>query len=97
MGHLLRDDLRVATFWDGGLIEQHKERWTGWEGVGSPHNTYFQQDVGASVQWLPFDNVQLKTTVARRVGPDAGRGLDLRVAKERRAELQAWMQLVLTV
>ncbi len=97
LGHMLRDDLRVATFWDGGLIQQHKERWTGWEGVGSPHNTYFQQDVGASVQWQPLENVQLKTTVAKRVGPDAGRGLDLRVANERRAEMRAWMQLVLTV
>ncbi|MDG5496928.1 ShlB/FhaC/HecB family hemolysin secretion/activation protein [Niveispirillum sp. BGYR6] len=97
LGHMLLDNLRVATFWDGGLIQQHKERWTGWEGVGSPHNTYFQHDVGASVQWLPLDNMQLKTTLAKRVGPDAGRGLDLKVANERRAEMRAWMQLVLTV
>lgn len=97
LGHMLLDNLRVATFWDGGLIQQHKERWTGWEGVGSPHNTYFQHDVGASVQWLPLDNVQLKTTLAKRVGPDAGRGLDLKVANERRAEMRAWLQLVLTV
>ncbi len=97
LGHLLRDDLRVATFWDGALIQQHKERWKGWEGLGSPHNIYFQHDVGASVQWLPLDNLQLKTTVAKRVGPDAGRGLDLKVVNERRAEMRAWLQLVLTV
>lgn len=97
LGHMLRDDLRGAIFWDGGLIEQHKERWTGWEGLGSPHNTYFQHDVGASVQWQLLDNFQLKTTLAKRVGPDAGRGLDLRVANERRSELRAWIQLVLTV
>ncbi|MFC7331870.1 ShlB/FhaC/HecB family hemolysin secretion/activation protein [Rhodocista pekingensis] len=97
LGHMLRDDLRGAIFWDGGLIEQHKERWTGWEGLGSPHNTYFQHNVGASVQWQLIDNLQLKTTLAKRVGPDAGRGLDLRVANERRSELRAWIQLVLTV
>lgn len=97
LGHMLRDDLRGAIFWDGGLIEQHKERWTGWEGLGSPHNTYFQHNVGASVQWELLDNVQLETTLAKRVGPDAGRGLDLRVANERRSELRAWIQLVLAV
>ncbi|WP_114395645.1 ShlB/FhaC/HecB family hemolysin secretion/activation protein [Oleisolibacter albus] len=97
VGHQLQDDLRLAAFWDGGLIEQHKELWEGWQGLESPHNSYVQQDVGASVQWRPLDRIQVNTTVARRIGPDAGRGMDLRAANERRAELRAWMQLILSV
>lgn len=97
VGHQVHDTLRLAAFWDGGLIEQHKERWEGWQGLGSPHNSYVQQDVGASVQWRPLDGIQVSTTVAKRIGPDAGRGMDRREANERRAELRAWMQLVLSV
>ncbi|MFV3127265.1 ShlB/FhaC/HecB family hemolysin secretion/activation protein [Niveispirillum sp. KHB5.9] len=95
VGHRLRDDLRVAAFWDGGVVEQHKRPWDGWEGAGSPHNTYFQQGAGASVQWNPTANVQLKATAAKRIGPDAGRGLDIQTAEARRAEMRAWVQLVM--
>lgn len=97
VGHRVLDDLRLAVFWDGGLIEQHKERWPGWQGLESPHNTYVQQDVGASVQWHPLETVQVNGLVAGRVGPDDGRGMDLRTANERRADLRAWMQLVLSI
>lgn len=97
LGHRLHEDVRVAAFWDGGLIEQHKDRWTGWQGLGSPHNSYFQQDVGTSVQWSVLKGVQVNGTLAKRVGPDDGRGIDLRAANERRAELRAWMQLVLAI
>lgn len=93
LGQQVRDDLRLSVFWDGGLIEQHMQRWTGWEGVGSPHNTYFQHGAGAGVTWSPFDNVQVKTLVARRIGPDAGKNL----LSEPRAETRAWTQLVVVV
>ncbi len=93
LGHQVLDRLRVSAFWDGGLVEQHKKPWTGWEGAGSPHNTYFQQGAGASATWSPFDNVQVKTVVARRIGPDAG----MDMVSGRRAETRAWAQLVVMV
>lgn len=93
LGQQVLDRLRLSAFWDGGLVEQHKQRWTGWEGVGSPHNIYFQHGAGAGATWTPFDNVQVKAVVARRIGPDAG----MDVLSGRRAETRAWTQLVVMV
>ncbi|MEE3624409.1 ShlB/FhaC/HecB family hemolysin secretion/activation protein [Nitrospirillum sp. BR 11752] len=97
IGQMVSDSVRFSAFWDGGWVEQHKTTWGGWEGVGSPHNHYVLQGVGASVQWTPASNVQMKATVARRIGSDAGRNADGLDLDGRRRELRAWMQMVLSV
>ncbi|TWB69162.1 hemolysin activation/secretion protein [Nitrospirillum amazonense] len=97
VGQQVSTSIRFSAFWDGGWVEQHKETWGGWEGVGSPHNHYFLQGVGASVQWTPAGNVQMKATVAHRIGSDAGRTAQNLDLDGRRRELRAWMQVVLSV
>ena len=49
--------------------------------------------VTAWATWSPFDNVQVKAVVARRIGPDAG----MDALSGRRAETRAWTQLVVMV
>lgn len=97
IGQMLADSLRFSTFWDGGWVEQHKNTWTGWEGASSPHNQYLLQGIGASLQWTPLSNMQLKASVAHRIGSDAGRNADGLDLDGRRRELRAWMQMVLSI
>ncbi|OYQ34620.1 hemin transporter [Niveispirillum lacus] len=97
IGHRVTDDLRLSLHWDAGVIEQHKNTWDGWQDLSSPHNQYVLQGVGAEVQWTPFSNVQARATVSHYVGNDGSRRITSAALDSRRRDLQAWVQLVLTV
>lgn len=97
VGHRVTNDLRLSLHWDAGVIEQHKNTWDGWQDPSSPHNQYVLQGVGAEAQWTPFSNVQVRGSVSHHVGNDGSRRITSAELDSRRRELQAWVQLVLTV
>lgn len=97
LGHRITNDLRLSVHWDAGVIEQHKNTWDGWQDLSSPHNQYVLQGFGAEAQWTPFSNVQARASVSHHVGSDGSRRVTSAALDSRRREMQAWVQLVLTV
>jgi hemolysin activation/secretion protein len=95
VGHRVADALRLSVFWDAGVVQQHRRTWDGWQDVSSRHNSYVLQGVGAEAQWTPFENLQVRATVAHRVGPDRSRRITAQEMGTRRRALQAWVQVVL--
>jgi hemolysin activation/secretion protein len=64
--------LRLAAFWDGGLIQRYAKTWSGWQAGGAP-NTYGLDGPGVSARWVVTQRLILDGAAAVMVGGNPGR------------------------
>lgn len=87
--------LRLAAFWDGGLIHRYVNTWAGWQNGGNVPNTYGLEGPGVGAHWGITRWLLVDATAAAMVGGDPGRinGYD---ADGERRDVRAWIRATAT-
>lgn len=87
--HAPLEDVLVAAFFDAGVTVQSVRSWSG----AARRNTYPLQGTGASASWSLTRSVQLKVTLAQRIGPNPGADAAGHDSDGRHERTRLWGQL----
>lgn len=65
--HELMSNVNVSAFFDGGVVQQYKFIYPGWQGLTNANNTYSLMGAGLGVKW-DYEGWNLGAMVAWKVG-----------------------------
>jgi hemolysin activation/secretion protein len=90
LGWQAQPSLRLAAFWDGGVIQRYAKTWAGGQTGGIP-NTYGLDGPGVSARWVVTRRLILDGAAAVMVGGNPGRinGYD---ADGERSDARVWLR-----
>lgn len=91
----LADNLQLFGFVDAGSLTMHKTVWAGWnDATPDQPNFYTLSGAGLGLNWTGKDNFMLRTTVAGRLGNNAGRDASGNDSDGTKQSSRLWVQLI---